>query len=205
MRRLSSSHSMIRSPPGSVTVALRSAWPSSTAAACSAQAPVPQASVGPAPRSQTFILRCVGESTCTNSVLMRAGKAGCVSNCGPTAARSSASTSSTKVMQCGLPMLMHVTFQSLPPGSGATMGAATTEPSSRVGSSVVGTSGPRSSGSPMSTVTCPSFETVGMMRPASVQMVYTFSSPAVPSSSCRNLAMQRMPFPHISGSDPSEL
>ena len=40
-----------------------------------AATPVPQASVGPAPRSHTFILRWVGESTCTNSVLVLAGKA----------------------------------------------------------------------------------------------------------------------------------
>eukprot|EP00967_Tisochrysis_lutea_P099437 scaffold147709_cov36-Tisochrysis_lutea.AAC.1 len=62
-RFVDSSHSINRSPPGSVTVAERSDRPSSTAATSKAHAPVPHASVGPAPRSHTFILRWVRDRT----------------------------------------------------------------------------------------------------------------------------------------------
>src|SRR4051794_30471770 len=50
-----SSHSMNKSPPLSETVASRSDKPLSTEETNVAQAPVPHASVGPAPRSHTRI------------------------------------------------------------------------------------------------------------------------------------------------------
>mmetsp|Transcript_25522 Transcript_25522/g.64846 ORF Transcript_25522/g.64846 Transcript_25522/m.64846 type:complete len:208 (-) Transcript_25522:293-916(-) len=195
-------HSIWRSPPGSETVALRSDSPLSTAATSSAHAPVPHASVGPAPRSHTRIARCVRESTCTNSVLVRAGKTGWFSNFGPTVASGSAvsSRASTKTMACGLPIETHVTFHSLP----ATIsGTPITRPCASVGS-VVGTLGPSRMGSPMSTFTIPSAVSSGTMGPARVDMVYVCGS-VRPSSPATYLAMQRMPFPHISGSEPSEL
>mmetsp|Transcript_34239 Transcript_34239/g.86962 ORF Transcript_34239/g.86962 Transcript_34239/m.86962 type:complete len:204 (-) Transcript_34239:305-916(-) len=198
-----SRHSICRSPPGSVTVHVLSALPASTAATVSAHAPVPHASVGPAPRSHTFILRWVGESTCTNSVLVLAGKAASTSKRGPTVSKSRASRSSTKTTACGLPMLTHVTSQSLPP---TLIGARTTRPSSSDGS-VVGTSLPSRMGSPMSTLISPLARISGMMGPASVDIVYWSLSPTarLSSSAEKYLAMHRMPLPHISGSEPSEL
>jgi len=50
-------HSMNRGPPGRSTRHFLSSLPSNTPATTVAQAPVPQASVGPAPRSQTRILQ----------------------------------------------------------------------------------------------------------------------------------------------------
>mmetsp|Transcript_22999 Transcript_22999/g.74469 ORF Transcript_22999/g.74469 Transcript_22999/m.74469 type:complete len:200 (-) Transcript_22999:308-907(-) len=199
MTRLdASSHSMNRSPPGSVTVAARSARPSSTAATSSAHAPVPHANVGPAPRSQTFILRWVRERTCTNSMLHLAGKAGWDSRSGPTVSNSIASRSSTKMAACGLPIDTQVAVKSKPP---AEMGAASATPSALVGR-VVGTLGPWRMGSPMSTLTVPSGSSVGRIGPASVSMVYVGSTGW---SDAKKRARHRMPLPHISGSEPSEL
>mmetsp|Transcript_27273 Transcript_27273/g.60966 ORF Transcript_27273/g.60966 Transcript_27273/m.60966 type:complete len:204 (+) Transcript_27273:278-889(+) len=201
MRPSASRHSISRSPPGSDTTQVRSAvLPARIAATVSAHAPVPHAKVGPAPRSQTFILRCVGDMTWTNSVLTLAGKAGWVSKIGPTVSKSRASRSSTKTIACGLPMLTHVTSHSCPATSS---GALTTVVPSFVGSRVVGTFGPSRMGKPMSTRTRPSPRITGTISPAPVSMRYVPS--ATPSSLAMYFAMQRIPFPHISGSDPSEL
>ena len=51
-------------------------------------------------------------------------------------------------------------------GRGIPHTCATTEPSGRVGSSVVGTSAAASVGGPMSTRTCPSPSSVGWISPA---------------------------------------
>ena len=67
---------MNRGPPGRSTRHFLSSFPSSTPATTVAQAPVPQARVGPAPRSQTRILQCEGLWTWTNSTLVLAGKTG---------------------------------------------------------------------------------------------------------------------------------
>jgi len=82
----SSVHSMSRGPPGksTCTTAPRSSRPSSTPATTSAHAPVPQARVRPAPRSQTLMRTCVREMTSTNSVFVFAGNVSCASNSGPT-------------------------------------------------------------------------------------------------------------------------
>ena len=52
--------------------------PRRCAAAIVAQAPVPQASVMPTPRSHTRMRKRFGASTLTNSTLMRSGNSGCV-------------------------------------------------------------------------------------------------------------------------------
>mmetsp|Transcript_32944 Transcript_32944/g.65635 ORF Transcript_32944/g.65635 Transcript_32944/m.65635 type:complete len:222 (+) Transcript_32944:319-984(+) len=198
-----SRHSISRSPPGSVTTHVRSeVFPARMAATTSAHAPVPHARVAPAPRSHTFITKWVGVRTSTNSVLTFAGNAGWASKAGPTAAKSRSSILSTNTTACGLPMDTHVTFQSTP---FTDRGASTTFPPSMVGSSVVGTCAPSRMGNPMSTVTRPSARITGLMGPAPVSIVY-FTSPACdPSRFARYFAMQRIPFPHISGSEPSEL
>mmetsp|Transcript_7991 Transcript_7991/g.24686 ORF Transcript_7991/g.24686 Transcript_7991/m.24686 type:complete len:220 (-) Transcript_7991:361-1020(-) len=203
MRLLCSCHSMSRSPPGSWTTAERSERPVRTPATAVAQAPVPQARVGPAPRSQTFILSVPRSTTWTNSVLTRAGKTAWCSHCGPTTGKSTSSRSSTKATAWGLPIETHVTLKSKRPSS------SSMTRSSEFVASVVGTRGPRSSGSPMSTATRPSSNTVGVMSPAPVAIAYVVAAPSLCpvswSSSLRKRARQRMPLPHISGSLESEL
>ena len=72
----SATHSMNSGPPGKSTRHFLSSFPSRTPATTVAHAPVPQASVGPAPLSQTRILQCEGLRTWTNSTLVLAGKTG---------------------------------------------------------------------------------------------------------------------------------
>ena len=95
----------VRSPPKSFTVTSLPAGhlPRATAAATAAQAPVPQASVSPLPRSQVRMRSVVGFTTRTNSVFVRSGKASWYSNFGPMAARSRASMPSQNSTQWGLP------------------------------------------------------------------------------------------------------
>jgi len=59
----------------------------------------------------------------------------------------------------------------------------------------------------MSTLISPLARISGMMGPASVDIVYWSLWPAarLSSSAEKYLAMHRMPLPHISGSEPSEL
>mmetsp|Transcript_43680 Transcript_43680/g.111655 ORF Transcript_43680/g.111655 Transcript_43680/m.111655 type:complete len:202 (+) Transcript_43680:241-846(+) len=196
---------MISGPPGSSTVAVRSDRPSRTAATTVAQAPVPHARVGPAPRSHTRIFRYVGDTTSVNSVLIRAGNAALFSKRGPISARLSLSTSSGQsfplnTTACGLPMLTVVTVQVMPLTSRV---CATAAPDWELASRVVGTLAGSRMGSPMSTQTCPSGRMSGTMRPASVCTLWVCGPP--PSMSETNRARQRIPLPHISGSLPSEL
>ncbi len=70
-----------------------------------AQAAVPQASVSPAPRSQTRSLIASRPVTCATEMLARSGNSGWFSSIGPIRARSKLSGScSTKNTACGLPM-----------------------------------------------------------------------------------------------------
>src|SRR5262249_37539426 len=68
-----SRHSMLRSPPGSVTVTLRPVRLSRAAATAAAQAAEPQALVRPAPRSQVRTITCSGEATRASEILARSG------------------------------------------------------------------------------------------------------------------------------------
>ena len=75
------------------------------AATATAQAPVPQASVSPAPRSHTRMRRFWESMTLTNSVLMRAGNRGWFSKAGPIFSKSRFRTSSSRKMtQWGFPI-----------------------------------------------------------------------------------------------------
>ncbi len=65
--------------------------PAHSPATTVAQAPVPHASVGPAPRSHTTMRTCWRLYTSTNSVLVRAGKTAWRSHLGPRPCRSSSS------------------------------------------------------------------------------------------------------------------
>ena len=79
-------------------------------ATADAHAPVPQASVSPAPRSHTRILTLFLSITCTNSVFIRFGKHTCSSNFGPSVSSGTLFTLSTNTTQWGLPMDTHVTL-----------------------------------------------------------------------------------------------
>ena len=71
-----------------------------------AQAPEPQASVTPAPRSHMRSRIRSGERICAKPMLARCGNSGSCSNPGPRRATSTAATSSTKKVACGLPMFV---------------------------------------------------------------------------------------------------
>ena len=90
-------------PPGmSRSTVPGSMRPSSTAAATQADAPVPQARVMPAPRSQTRALRWSGPTTCTISKLTRSGKVGSCSTRGPMCSSGKSSTDSRNVTAWGV-------------------------------------------------------------------------------------------------------
>ena len=70
------SQAMVRGPPGRSIRAFGPQSPRLWHTTSVAQAPVPQARVGPAPRSQTRITRWAGSSTSTKCTLVLAGNAG---------------------------------------------------------------------------------------------------------------------------------
>ena len=70
-----------------------------------AQAPLPQASVRPAPRSNTRRRSTSGASSWAKPILARSGNSGWRSSSAPSPATSTRPTSSTKNTACGLPML----------------------------------------------------------------------------------------------------
>mmetsp|Transcript_45097 Transcript_45097/g.143621 ORF Transcript_45097/g.143621 Transcript_45097/m.143621 type:complete len:211 (-) Transcript_45097:335-967(-) len=203
-------HSIWRGPPGRSTWQMRSTRPSRTPATTVAHAPVPQARVAPAPRSHTRMRIWLLLSTWQNSVLVRAGKTTLFSNLGPISARGRSLTSSVpfsnssepsfpNMMAWGLPIDTMVASHVSPSTSKP---PATTE-SPLLGGMVVGTLAPSRMGSPMSTHTCPSAVTSGMIRPARV--CTRWLAAPWPSMSETKRERQRMPLPHISGSLPSEL
>src|SRR5690554_3230680 len=97
-------HSMVSSPPGSETCTGPLVNPCLADTTAAAHAPVPQAKVGPAPRSQTRTLIRPGSTTSTNSTLAFWGQTELVSRVGPHMARLTLSTWSTKTTAWGLPM-----------------------------------------------------------------------------------------------------
>ena len=95
---------------------LRASLPESIPATTAAQAHVPQASVSPAPRSQTRMSICVGESTVMNSTFTIFGKISSESSIGlPYRATAKFATSSSRNMTaCGLPILTGTNLNSRP-------------------------------------------------------------------------------------------
>ena len=81
-----------------------------TAATTAAQAPVPQASVSPLPRSHTRILIVAAFTILMNSVFTLSGKYSLFSNMGPTFSISTASTLLQNTTQWGLPTDTQVTL-----------------------------------------------------------------------------------------------
>ena len=70
-------HSMVSRPPRVCTSTLESSQPRRMPATTAAQAPVPQASVSPAPRSNTRSAIFVRDTTCMKPALTLRGKRGC--------------------------------------------------------------------------------------------------------------------------------
>jgi hypothetical protein len=73
-----------------------------------AQAPVPQASVSPAPRSHTRRVMASRAVTVATLTLMRSGKSGSCSISGPRRSSSTPCVSGVKKITCGLPTLTAV-------------------------------------------------------------------------------------------------
>src|SRR6185295_16964090 len=66
----------VSSPPGRFTTTSARSWPHRRPTATAAAAPVPHASVSPAPRSNTRSRMCRSLSTCMNPTLTLCGKLG---------------------------------------------------------------------------------------------------------------------------------
>src|SRR3954469_17261458 len=98
------SHEIVRKPPGMVTFTGEAVRLLRMAATAVAQAPVPQASVSPEPRSQVFS-RIPSASISATLTLIRSGKTASFSMLGPMSSIGTASSSSTKKTTCGLPTL----------------------------------------------------------------------------------------------------
>src|SRR5690606_9055953 len=100
----SSGQAMRSSPPGSSTATSRSTRPARTSTATAAQAPLPQASVSPTPRSYTRRRMRPRSSTWAKPTLADDGNSGEACSAGPIRATAAASTSSTSMTACGLPI-----------------------------------------------------------------------------------------------------
>src|SRR5215218_3761767 len=177
-----------RRPPRSSMTSGRPARPLTWAATATAQAPVPQASVSPTPRSQVRWRTVARSTTWANSTLVLSGeKAGWVSTAGPRVGTGALSTSSTNTPACGLPRDRQVAMTCAPSTSRV-------RSSSRVGgpmSTVTRSMSPRSSA-------CSS----RCLTPARVSRSQL--APTRPRSP-RYLPTTRTPLPHISATEPSAL
>ena len=117
-----------------------------TAAEATAHADEPDASVQPAPRSQTRTSTVSRARTRANCTLVRFGKAGCRSTSGPSRRTSPSSRRSTKTTQCGLPTDTAVTVRIVPATSRGMPIASRSGP-------FIGISDARKVARPISTVT----------------------------------------------------
>src|SRR5439155_24866184 len=82
-----SRHSIMRLPPGNVTITLRPVRRDRAAATAAAQAAEPHALVKPAPRSQVRITMCSRDFTVASEILARSGNIGWFSSSGPNFSR----------------------------------------------------------------------------------------------------------------------
>src|SRR3954467_12044418 len=97
-------HAICSMPPRVSTCTGESSIPSEMPATAAAQAPVPQESVSPAPRSNTRSLMCPRSMICIYPALVRCAKRGWCSIDGPSLNTGAASTSATSCTACGLPI-----------------------------------------------------------------------------------------------------
>src|SRR5574344_2697296 len=93
-----------RVPPGRCTLTRSRSLPWAMPTTAAAQAPVPQAMVSPAPRSNTRRRISLAETSCMKPTLTRSGKRSKLSSSAPSVPPGAVLTSSTSSTQCGLPM-----------------------------------------------------------------------------------------------------
>ena len=167
-----------RGPPGSMTSACSSARSRSTAATSVAQAPVPQARVGPAPRSQTRISNRSREWTLRKCTFVLAGNTGCTSKAAPHSSKGIRLRSSTGTTTWGLPIPTEATLRGTPSISNDPRGKPASD------SSVVGIEVGSKKGAPISTCNCPSDINSGRIIPAGVSIAHRHPG-ASPSVSAR--------------------
>ena len=165
------------------------------------QEPVPHASVAPAPRSHVRTLTVRSSICWAKLIFVCFGNASCFSNKGPIFSISTESTSSTYVTVCGTPMRRDVIFQFSPSTPKSSFKTRPSVPS-------IGISLLLNEGLPMLMVIGSALLSApnvisGSIIPAGVSTVNCFFS--IMPLSYTYLAKQRMPFPHISASLPSEL
>ena len=113
----SARHSSSKSPPGKWARMWRPVRRANTPATHTAEAPVPQASVMPLPRSQVRMVTSSGEWTCTKWTLIRLGNSAARSSRGPTVASGTSITSRQNSTRCGLPIETQVIPGSRPQAS----------------------------------------------------------------------------------------
>ena len=196
-------HSMRRSPPRVCTSTASSSQPSRMPATTAAHAPVPQASVSPAPRSYTRSFTSRRLITCRKPAFTRRGNASWFSTSGPTMATGAWSTSSTRCTACGLPIDSTATSAVMPSPRSS---GQRWKPCSVLGIVSRGSKGMRGrskTGAPMSTVTRPSSR---RRSSSSALIVWTrMVRLSVSPLSTTKRTKQRAPLPHCSTSEPSEL
>ena len=173
--------------------------PVSTAAAATAQAPVPQASVAPLPRSHTVTASPVGLMGWANSTLMPPGNAGWCPSARPQAASSApvGGGSCVKSTQCGLPTATQCTLHARPPAQSGTSSSG--PPPSPTAPTASGAAVKR----PSPTCHNPSPTRCSTRCPAEGVSIRIQSrrTPWV----YKNSAAQRTPLPHMTPSLPSAL
>src|SRR5215831_4106039 len=91
-------------PPGNSTSTVESRRPWRRPTATAAQAPVPQASVSPTPRSKTRNRMCARSTISMKPTLTRFGNRGCFSMAGPRRSTGALCTDATVNTACGLPI-----------------------------------------------------------------------------------------------------
>ena len=169
MRSCSPFQAMVSTPPRVCTRTGESSRPRRMPAATAAQAPVPQASVSPAPRSCTRRRMLLRSTICMKPALTRRAKRGWVSISGPTMATGAVSTLSTTCTACGLEMATadRATVRGRPAGTSSSSSQRVSWPSLREARPAV--SKGRAAGSkrvlPMSTVTWPLANRRGSITP----------------------------------------
>ena len=197
---------MVSRPPRVCTSTSGSSQPSRMPATTAAQAPVPQASVSPAPRSCTRRRTSRRDTTCRKPALTWRGKRGWVSMRGPSSATGAVSTSCTRCTACGLPIdsTAMSTDSMLVPGSDSgqsskpltwllcSRGLRPEESNGISACSKIGWF--------MSTVTRPSASTCSSIRLLTVSTL-TRTCWLRPVSRTKR-AKQRAPLPHCSTSSP---
>ena len=200
------SQAMVRRPPWVSTSTGPCSKPSRMPATTAAQAPVPQARVSPAPRSNTRSRMWPGLTTCMKPAFTRLGNAGWRSTSGPSVATGAVSTSGTTHTACGLPMDTAAINTVAACEFSSSGSCHFCQEFSGTATSPAGLNGMRAGskiGAPMSTVTRPSSFMRSSITPC---LTWTRTTDwSVSPCSRTNRTKQRAPLPQCSTSPPSAL